>query len=398
MKIAIVALTDFDITTSTVRRVHMIGKGLAVLNHEVHVVIPQRFRDGPLTQEIDGLTIHWGTITSSREWYTIGARLQSRWATIRLIDTLAATGLDWLILYNLGLEGIGLLMAAKRHGTRVAAEYCDLRVRSDRPKFEDHIRTVWHSVADALVPRNTDLNIGISRFLEQWLRAKAPRTPTLIIPPLVDTDLFQVRIHQAKYFRGKWQIGSDPVIAYLGSYWTVEGLAPLLKAASTIAATGERFRLVISGAAVPGRDCDDVPGMVKTLNLDRVVIQTGWLPTDEVIAAMSAADILVVPKTDHIANRAGVATKMAEYLSMGRALVATNIGDVPLYLRDGNNALLCQPNNESDLANKLRLLLNTPTERLRLGINARQTALQYFDYRSAGSRLAVALQQAQQKQ
>jgi len=395
MIIGIVALADYDVVASTVRRVHMLGKGMVALGHDVHIIIPQRFRPGPLVEQMDGLTIHWGVTTTPETWSCLAARLHARWATIRLVDTLAANCLDWLILYNLGLEGLSLLVAARRHGARVAVEYCDARMKPKHPRLEDRARLVWHGLADALVPRCSDLNIAISRFLEQWLRVKAPRAPTLIVPPLVDTDMFRVQPQEAQSFREKWQLGSKPVIAYLGSYWTVEGVAILLKSVSALVATGEQFKLVISGAAVPGYDCDDVPNLVKEMGMDRYVVQTGWLCTEDVIASMSAADILVVPKTDDVANLAGLATKMAEYLSMGHAVVATHVGDVPLYLHDGVDSLLCSPGVQSELTNALRRLLNDPAERSRLGINARQTALNHFDYRSAGRQICAMMRQVQ---
>jgi glycosyltransferase involved in cell wall biosynthesis len=206
--------------------------------------------------------------------------------------------------------------------------------------------------------------------------------------------MFQVHPQEALDFKEKWQLGT-PIIAYLGGYLTVEGVATLLKSAGDLAASGEQFKLVISGNAVPGRDCDDVPYLVKEMGLDRYVVQTGWLCTEELIACMSAADILVAPKTDDVANRAGLATKMAEYLSMGQAVVATHVGDVSLYLHDGVDSLLCAPGDQSELTNALRRLLNEPAERSRLGINARQTALNHFDYRSAGRQICAMMRQVQ---
>jgi glycosyltransferase involved in cell wall biosynthesis len=394
MRIAIVALADFDTSSSTVRRVHMIGKGLAALGHEANIVVAQRFRPGPLVSEMDGLTIYWGTTTTPQNWSGVAARLKARWATVRLINRLAKRDLDWLVLYNLGLEGLPLITVARRKGARIGAEYCDVRTHTTSPGLEGRARTVWHGLADTLVPRCTDLNLAISRFLEQWLRDKAPRTPTLIVPPLVDTDQFQEQPEKARSFREKWQIGNTPIIAYLGSYWCVEGVANLLQSAGILKASGGRFRLLISGAVVPGRECDDVTGMVRTMGLDDCVLQTGWLPTHEVIAAMSAADILVVPKIDDVANRAGVATKMAEYLSMGRAVVATRVGDVPLYLQNGENCLLCTPGKVPELTEALRRLLIDSSLRAHIGAGGRRTAHQHFDYRAAGQRIEHAMLQA----
>jgi len=387
MKFAIAVLADFDVVNSTVRRVLMMAEALRVVGHEVHVLIPQRFNAGPQEERREGLTLHWGATTSLTQWRSPASRLRGRWGAIRAVRRLASEGLDWLILYNLGAEGLALLTAAHRSGTRVAAEYCDARIEPSNPRTEDRLRTMWHRVADAVVPRRTDLNIGISHYLVDWLRAKAPGTPAVLLPPLVDADLFQADAQKAEAFRRQWAIGDEPVIGYLGSYWQVEGVATLLRAASVLASAGDRFKLVVSGTTVPGRDCDAVSDLVCTLGLQHHVVQTGWLPTDGVISAMSAADILVVPKTDHIANRAGVPTKMAEYLSMARPVVATSVGDVAFHLRDGIDALLCQPDNPADLSGKLRRLMNDPEERVRLGANGRQTAIARFDYRSVGRQL-----------
>jgi glycosyltransferase involved in cell wall biosynthesis len=393
MKIAIVALTDFHTPSSTVRRVEMLGKGLSVLGHEVHIIIPQRFQPGPLLQDLDGLHIHWGSVTTPTNWSTVSARLIARLKTIWQVEQLASQGLDWLLLYNLGLEGVPMLLSARRHGVRVAAEYCDARNKPQRPDLEAHIRMSWQRAADALIPRMTHLNIAISRFLEQWLRGRSPGTPTLIVPPLVDSDLFQSSECGALAFREKWQLGDSTVISYLGSYWDVEGVGVLLRAASKLVARGERFKLAVSGAPLPGRDCDDVAQLVCELGLQNTAVLTGWLPTDQVIAALSAADVLVVPKIDHIANHAGVPTKLGEYLAASRAIVASRVGDIPLYLRDQQDALLCDPGDADKLADALQQLLNDTDLRRRLAGNARQAALRHFDYVVAGKQIESALLQ-----
>jgi glycosyltransferase involved in cell wall biosynthesis len=393
MTTAIVALSDFDKVNSTVRRVTTLAKGLAAASHDVHIVIPQRFRAGSKTETLDGLTLHWASQTSDERWNTARERLDARWQAIRVVRTLARNGLDWLILYNLGLEGLLLAFVAHRHGVRVAAEYCDVRVRPSEYHAQDAIRFAWHRVADALVPRRTDLNIGISRSLEAWLRRKAPSTPTTVVPPLVDCATFRPSADEAQEFRKKWGIGDAPIIAYLGSYWKVEGVPVLLEAARSLMADGERFTLVISGASVAGLDCDNVPMLVRDMKLTRQTVETGWLCTSEVVGAMSAADVLVVPKTADAANQAGVATKMVEYMAMGRAVVATRIGDVPVHLRDGEDCQICEPGDVADLAEKLRDLLHAPSERLRLGENARRTAIERFDYRVVARQLDAVFRQ-----
>jgi glycosyltransferase involved in cell wall biosynthesis len=241
--------------------------------------------------------------------------------------------------------------------------------------MEDRLRYLWLKTADALIPRITQLNVVISKFLEQLLCSLAPRTPILIVPPLVDTDLFQNDPTKQKAFKSSWQLNERPIVSYLGGYWNVDGVGVLLRAASKLAAMGEQFQLVISGAALEGRDCDDVPRLTEDLGLHNRTTLTGWLPTDQVIAAMSAAEILVVPKLDHIANVAGVPTKLAEYLAVGRAVVASHVGDIPLYVSDNEDALLCNPGDVESLTMALQRVLRDSALRDHLAYNARRTAI-----------------------
>ncbi len=201
---------------------------------------------------------------------------------------------------------------------------------------------------------------------------------------------------KAKAFKTNWRLDGIPVVAYLGGYWNVDGVGVLLKAASKLATAGEQFQLVISGAALEGRDCDDVPRLTEELGLSDRTVLTGWLPTDEVIAAMSAADVLVVPKLDHIANVAGVPTKLAEYLAVGRAVVVSRVGDIPLYLSDNEDALLCDPGDARSLTTALQRVLRDPELREHLARNARQTAIKHFDYRTAARQIEAAMLQVSQ--
>lgn len=192
-------------------------------------------------------------------------------------------------------------------------------------------------------------------------------------------------------YGAQWKLGASPVISYLGSYWNVEGVAVLLHSAKLLVDYGVEFKMTLSGFCPVGKDCDDVGSLIRELGLQEHVIETGWLGMDDVIDAMSAADILVVPKLDHLANVAGVATKLAEYLSIGKAVVASRVGDTLLYLQDHIDSLVCEPGNPTLLANALQQLLLDAPLRARLGMNARQTAFKFFDYRSAGLVLERAL-------
>ncbi len=115
------------------------------------------------------------------------------------------------------------------------------------------------------------------------------------------------------------------------------------------------------------------------------------IPEEDVIDLQSTSDILVMPKLDDPINQAGLSTKLAEYLASGKAVVASNVGDVGKYLRHEYDALLVPPGDQHALEQGLIRLLEEPELRHKLGINARETALRHFDIKVNMTRLVKAL-------
>ena len=186
-------------------------------------------------------------------------------------------------------------------------------------------------------------------------------------------------------------LGDITVISYFGTYWHVEGLKVLLEAVSQLVKSGERFRLLISGVAHQGLDCDDVSDLIQRFRLHDVAIETGWLSTSDVVAGMSAADILVIPKLNDIANAAGMPAKLAEYLAMGRAVVASRVGEIPLYVTDREDVFLCEPGSPDSLAEALREVICNIPLRNKLASNSRYTSKKNFSHSQVVSRLAAKL-------
>jgi glycosyltransferase involved in cell wall biosynthesis len=80
---------------------------------------------------------------------------------------------------------------------------------------------------------------------------------------------------------------------------------------------------------------------------------------------------------------------VAEAMGCGRAVIASRRSGVAEFVRDGEDAVLCEANVE-DLTRALRAVVADRGLRARLGAHARVTALKYFDReRMGGDALAV---------
>lgn len=393
MKIGLVIFADFPGGAAPARRIHVIARAFTLLGHRVCVIVPQRFTPGPLHETLDGFDVHWGFQASHQTWNRLVDRLAARIAANRLVDRFAKEGMDWLLLSNPTMDGLPMLATARRHGTRIMAMYDDIRDIPRKPSVEDRLRLIWMESADKLIPKFAQLNLVISSLLEMRISSVASRTPIFTLPPLVDTDVFQPDSAKASEFRAKWRLQDEFVISYLGTYWHHEGIAVLLQAARHLRNMGDQFKVVISGASYKGLDCDDVPLLINELGLHDVVIETGWLPLADVISAMSAADVLVVPKVESLINAAGISTKLPEYLAMERPVVASSLGEYPRYLTHGHDALLCEPSDAESLAAALHKLIHNQDLRQHLSANARATAKKHFDSVQVISKLTAKLKE-----
>jgi glycosyltransferase involved in cell wall biosynthesis len=112
---------------------------------------------------------------------------------------------------------------------------------------------------------------------------------------------------------------------------------------------------------------------------------TGYLPEDDALAWIRAADVVVNPSYTE-----GLPTTVLWAAALGRAIVATDVGGTGEVVRDGVSGLLVRPRAVAQLRGALAALAADPPRRERLGAVARQDALLRFDA-AAGARRWLAL-------
>jgi len=400
MKIVMVCFASYPCGMGPARRVYLLGKALSVAGHEVHVVGAVNTESEEEEEDYNGVVMHWAGNKCAAGRSRFRQRITCRVSIMQHLVAFGRQGFDWVYLYNIGLESAVFIALARRYGMSVAVDSCDLWYldNASRRNAREIVRWLCWSLHDRILAPSYALNTVSSRFLERHYFARAPRVPTLVVPALVDTDTFIKNDQGRTSFREHWGLGKEPVISYLGSFRKIEGISYLFRAFRLLTDNGYQAKLVLSGKHLRHALHDDIVELIAELKLDGRVVFTGNLPIDRVPQAIAAADILVIPKIDHDANRAGFPLKLAEYLSVGKALVVTRVGDIEEYLTDGHDSLLCPPNDEVALAHAIKRLLDNPELASRLATNARQTAITQFGLELAGQRLAQAMESASERQ
>ncbi|MDX1952940.1 MAG: glycosyltransferase [Verrucomicrobiota bacterium] len=217
-----------------------------------------------------------------------------------------------------------------------------------------------------IVQRNRYENIRHCRYLfavsQTQLRVgkalrPAPRV-TEYLPVGVDCARFNPNlpgvITQSENFRkpGKIMIG---YLGYLGKRDGRIAGEPILEIAPALSAKHPVHFLIV-GHGPAARDWEQ---RAHAMGLADQFTFTGFIADDLVPAAIAAMDICVDTLEPGFHSEARSETKLKQYMAMGRACVATAIGENVIDLEDGNAGILTQPAAASLLQGVEQLVENS---------------------------------------
>lgn len=214
-------------------------------------------------------------------------------------------------------------------------------------------------------------------LMERALRLGAPAARTRIVPYGVDLEAFGPRESPA-VVRSRLGVPEGRLfVLALGRLVEKKGFADLLDAAAGVAGV----HVVIAGAGDLRSELEErarAQGSATTF--------VGALDREAVAAALSAADVVVVPSVrDRAGNVDGLPNVLLEGLAAGRAVVATRVAGIPEVIQDESNGLLVPEHDPTALAAALERLRREPETRARLGAAARRSAETMLTWEAAVS-------------
>ena len=98
---------------------------------------------------------------------------------------------------------------------------------------------------------------------------------------------------------------------------------------------------------------------IKNLVTDpNSVIETGAVGKEKIQFFLSACDLLWLPLCDNPANAGRFPLKFTNYLSCGRPIIATDVGDLPKYIRKAKVGIVTKDNPEEFKEASIHILEN----------------------------------------
>jgi glycosyltransferase involved in cell wall biosynthesis len=156
---------------------------------------------------------------------------------------------------------------------------------------------------------------------------------------------------------------SDGSVLLMGAPWFLKGADILIRAFRKIETEFPATKIRLMGYIPDEHLLREMIGDSKQIELlkPQAKLQTFQAMTDCSIYALCS-------RTD------AAPRVVLEAMAAGKPVIGSRVGGVPYYIRDGETGLIFESENVDELAEKLRLLLNSPELRARLGQNGQRIA------------------------
>jgi glycosyltransferase involved in cell wall biosynthesis len=181
---------------------------------------------------------------------------------------------------------------------------------------------------------------------------------------------------------GRWGVGAEPVVLFLGGLKARKNLSLLLDVWGEVARACPDARLVIVGSGPLRQRLEQQAGAPGAPG--RVVF-TGYVPERDKVDYYRLADVLLFPSALE-----GFGFTVAEAMACGLPVVASNRGSLPELVVDGEGGFLIDPDRRADVVAATVRLLRDASLRARLGAANVERAQQRFRWeRCAADTAAV---------
>ncbi len=369
-------------------RAYMYAKALRHAGAEVRVVsliTPARDDDGQAeaaSGTYDGIAYEYACGTRVRPGSFMGRRLLRVRRFLRVCDLVRGMargthGPTAVLIYSSAWFWVqALTVLAHGSGAVAVLDLCEY----PRPRRHRGARaTLWRAATRLLLIPALDGIVPISTYLQQYVAA-GPRPPeTLLVPVMVDTDLFAPPPADPE------TVGRN--IVFCGALGRYEEVARAVTSFAEAARDVPKAKLLLVGYGPPA-PVARAKALVRELGLEDTVTFTGDVRREDLPGLFAGAEVFVLPRPPGVIAAAGLPNKLGEYLAAAHPVVVNANGDVSRYLVDGVSAYLVDPGDEAAFTARLRFVLEHRDDALEVGARGRTVAVGEFDYRRHGVRLA----------
>jgi PEP-CTERM/exosortase A-associated glycosyltransferase len=313
--------------------------------------------EGPDQEVIEGLAFHRTRGTANgppayREWREITA----------LADAICALADKWrpdlLHAHSPALCGMAAVIAARRLGLPVVYEiraFWEDAAVSNGTGSEGSVKYRLTRALENRVVARADAVVTICQGLKDDLVARGvSRDKISLSPNGVDLALFGEAATPDPVLADQLDLGTGPVIGFIGSFYDYEGLDDLIAAMPALLARVPDARLLLVG----GGPLESALRAQAEASPARAAIRfVGRVPHSEVERYYALVDVMAYPRKRSRLTDLVTPLKPLEAMAQGKLVAASDVGGHRELIEDGVTGTLFRPDDPAACAAALAALL-----------------------------------------
>ena len=335
------------------KRVQYQAEFLQRSNVNVCIVIPLKGISGILS----GVSYYYGKLNSLNRIYKCRGNHR---INILVTQTL------------IGAKEFVYVLFAKMLGYRIVMDKVELfNFLEDRMSFRQKMDIKIGLFMDNFINWFAGGIIVISTLLYEKYRDIG--IPILLLPNSVPHSLI-VKNNKNKF--------NNPVrMVYAGSYGKKDGVEYLIRAFKKLVQHYDNVELHLVGKGT-NENHQRIKNEIGTGEF--VIYEHGYVDEDKLQNILLDADILAVTRTNSKYANFGFPYKLTEYLCKGNPVLATQVGDISLYLEDKKNIVFANAEDTDSLCEAMEYCLTNEKQLIRLGRRGQKVIQKFFSIEKNG--------------
>ena len=296
-----------------------------------------------------------------------------------------------LLISRLEAYTLSSVLLANKNQIPVIVE-ADGPVAYEKMQFQDQFRT-HQSILDyfeVTALKRSHANFTVSNQLKQYFMKKGvPGESIHVIPNGADSDRFRPDF-PCDDVKQRFHLRNNMVIGFVGSFHYWHGVDNLTSIIAEATRKHKNVKFLMVGDGGPLKT--SLENFIKKKQLSEKVHLTGLVEHDEIPKYIAAMDIVLAPypklKFGYYSP-----VKLYEYLSSGKAVVSSRMGQINEVIRDGENGFLYEPGNINQMHKKISNLIINPSLIKKVGEQARKDVQLNYTWKRRGEQLSALCEQ-----
>lgn len=229
---------------------------------------------------------------------------------------------------------------------------------------EEWLRHRWFGLLDLswrMALKRTQILTALSVYLLERGKRLGFKGEGVLVPNGVEVERF-INEHPRP-------VGDEVVLLTVSRLVVKNGVEDVIR---SMAFMPDNFKLKIAGTGFLEKK---LRSLVSELKLESRVEFLGLVSQDELPALLHSADIFIRPSLSE-----GQGISFIEAMAAGLPVIATPVGGIPDFLKDGETGLMVEPKNPRQIAFQAQKLVSDRVLRDKITINAKRMVVEKYDW------------------